>query len=140
MSTQEQAFKLRRSFEHVQDYLGVSAQQLWRQEFGRVVRYLLHMEQHLLLRRRPPPPESSPHHDPSVPIKFPDKQSSPQGGSFITRTLSMLLELTDPKMTTGRIPKSAADQNSQNNCRVNSKDNCCFISARDPTICVPFMP
>ena len=96
-----QAFKLRRSFEHVQDYLGVSAQQLWRQEFGRVVRYLLHMEQHLLLRRRPAPAESSPHHDPSVPIKFPDISNGSLGGSFISRMLSMLLELTDPKSTMG---------------------------------------
>ena len=96
-----QAFKLRRSFEHVQDYLGVSAQQLWRQEFGRVVRYLLHMEEHLLLRRRPAPPESSPHHDASVPIKFPDISNGPLGCSFISRTLSMLSELTDPKSTSG---------------------------------------
>ncbi|CAE6954563.1 washc5 [Symbiodinium sp. CCMP2592] len=96
-----QAFKLRRSFEHVQDYLGVSAQQLWRQEFGRVVRYLLHMEEHLLLRRRPAPPESSPHHDASVPIKFPDISNGPSGCSFISRTLSMLSELTDPKSTSG---------------------------------------
>jgi len=67
------------------------------------VRYLLHMEQHLLLRRRVPPADSSPHHDPGVPVKYPDKQDKQdkQGGSFITRTVSMLLELTDPKVTSG---------------------------------------
>eukprot|EP00931_Biecheleriopsis_adriatica_P006924 TRINITY_DN108266_c0_g1_i1.p1 TRINITY_DN108266_c0_g1~~TRINITY_DN108266_c0_g1_i1.p1 ORF type:complete len:1198 (-),score=267.36 TRINITY_DN108266_c0_g1_i1:180-3773(-) len=98
----EKAQALRHSFEHLQDYLGVSAMQLWHQEYGRIVRFLLYMEQHLLLRRRLPGVASSPHHDPVAPVVFPD--ASPEnaaGGSFISRTASILIELTDPKVVNG---------------------------------------
>ncbi|CAE8624168.1 unnamed protein product, partial [Polarella glacialis] len=102
LSVQSEA--LRQSFEHVQDYLGVSGLQLWHQEFGRVVRFLLHMEEHALLRRRLPAPSCSPHHDPSAPIAFPDASASINSGdegSFISRTAAMLLSLTAPKAAMG---------------------------------------
>ncbi|CAJ1424729.1 unnamed protein product [Effrenium voratum] len=92
----EQSGLLRSSFEHVQDYLGVSAQQLWRREYGRVVRFLMHMELQALLLKRPNP-SAAPQHDPTQPIRFPDAG----GGSFISRALQKLLELTDPKTTAG---------------------------------------
>lgn len=94
----DQSRRLRGSFEHVQDYLGVSAQELWRAQFGRVVRFLLHMEQHELLGKRGRA-KSSPDHDPSQPIRFPDGKSS--GGSFLSRCMAKLLELTEPKSCSG---------------------------------------
>lgn len=94
----DQSRRLRGSFEHVQDYLGVSAQELWRAQFGRVVRFLLHMEQHQLLGKRGRA-KSSPDHDPSQPIRFPDGKSS--GGSFLSRCMAKLLELTEPKSCSG---------------------------------------
>eukprot|EP00435_Cladocopium_sp_Y103_P048828 s1452_g14.t1 len=95
----DQSRRLRGSFEHVQDYLGVSAQELWRAQFGRVVRFLLHMEQHQLLGKRGRA-KSSPDHDPSQPIRFPDGKSS-GGSSFLSRCMAKLLELTEPKSCSG---------------------------------------
>eukprot|EP00927_Polykrikos_kofoidii_P036963 TRINITY_DN31146_c0_g1_i1.p1 TRINITY_DN31146_c0_g1~~TRINITY_DN31146_c0_g1_i1.p1 ORF type:complete len:1221 (-),score=211.99 TRINITY_DN31146_c0_g1_i1:190-3852(-) len=84
-----------RAFEYAQDYVGVSALQLWHNESARITRYLLHMELHMLLRRRLPAPRSSVNHDPDCPIEFPD------GGSFLSRTIETLLALTDPKAAVG---------------------------------------
>eukprot|EP00913_Durusdinium_trenchii_P035113 g32847.t1 len=92
----EQSLRLRSSFEHVQDYLGVSAQELWRSQFSRVVRFLLHMEQQQLLGRRKGA-KASPDHDPTQPIRFPDAL----GGSFLSRGVTKLLDATEPSKCSG---------------------------------------
>lgn len=107
---------LGRAFEHVQDYVGVSALQLWHKESSRITRYLLHVELHLLLRRRLPAPRSSVHHDADCPIAFPDggaetarSDGSPstgagaatKSGSFLSRTVEALVALTDPRVALG---------------------------------------
>eukprot|EP00438_Fugacium_kawagutii_P004278 Skav207085 [mRNA] locus=scaffold4452:35414:37520:+ [translate_table: standard] len=108
----DESHRLRGSFEHVQDYLGVSAQEVWRAQFGRVVRFLLHMEQHQLCGWKGRGAKSSPDHDPSQPIRqgggsavtrtswFPDGKSS-AGASFLSRCVAKLLELTEPKSCSG---------------------------------------
>jgi len=91
----------RSGFEHVQDYLGVSALQLWHQEMGRVMGFLLHAEEHMLLRKRLPPLAVMPHHDRNAPIAFPDSGATGGNGSFISRTANALQMLTDTKSTLG---------------------------------------
>ena len=86
----------------VQDYLGVSAQQLWRAQFGRVIRFLLHMEQQQLMGRKPQAVRA-PEHLATQPIRllrvdfkmafnrFPDAR----GGSVLSRAIQKLLELSE---------------------------------------------
>lgn len=92
---------LRKAFENVQDYLGVSALKLWHQELGRSIRFLLHMELHALLRQRLPPASRNPYNDADVPIAFPDALGSRGSGSFISRTATALIVLSDPKAAVG---------------------------------------
>ncbi|CAK9051777.1 unnamed protein product [Durusdinium trenchii] len=103
----EQSLRLRSSFEHVQDYLGVSAQELWRSQFSRVVRFLLHMEQQQLLGRRKGA-KASPDHDPTQPIRFPDAL----GGSFLSRGVTKLLDATEPSKCSGGFRQAPRDWSS----------------------------
>eukprot|EP00933_Yihiella_yeosuensis_P039651 TRINITY_DN33762_c0_g1_i1.p1 TRINITY_DN33762_c0_g1~~TRINITY_DN33762_c0_g1_i1.p1 ORF type:complete len:481 (+),score=75.01 TRINITY_DN33762_c0_g1_i1:48-1445(+) len=123
MATKSDA--LQKSLEHVQDYLGVSAHQLWHQECDHVVRFLLHMEEHDLLRRRLPAPSSSPHHDPSSPIAFPDacaaaNSSARLGGSFISRTGHILMALSEPKVAAGGLHGEWLSSSSQSSTLLDS--------------------
>lgn len=100
------ANSLRRAFEHVQDYVGANALQLWHTELVRITRYLLHMEQQEFLRPRHGKHfafKLSAYYDRDCPIEFPDSlQAAPTGGSsFISRTVQVLHGLTDPKVATG---------------------------------------
>lgn len=89
---------LRSGLEHVQDYLGVSALQLWNQELFRVIGFLLQAEQYLLLRKRLPPLTSIPQHDPKSPITV---VPSVGNASFISRTANAMQALTEAKTVVG---------------------------------------
>eukprot|EP00929_Paragymnodinium_shiwhaense_P079857 TRINITY_DN41625_c0_g1_i1.p1 TRINITY_DN41625_c0_g1~~TRINITY_DN41625_c0_g1_i1.p1 ORF type:complete len:1211 (+),score=268.80 TRINITY_DN41625_c0_g1_i1:174-3806(+) len=97
---------LSRAFEHVQDYLGISAMKLWHAEAARITRFMLHMELQARLKRRLPLARSCPHFDPDCPIGFPDRTAEAtgdfkRGRSFVTRTAEALLAITEPKITAG---------------------------------------
>eukprot|EP00405_Crypthecodinium_cohnii_P027702 CAMPEP_0206508780 /NCGR_PEP_ID=MMETSP0324_2-20121206/58540_1 /ASSEMBLY_ACC=CAM_ASM_000836 /TAXON_ID=2866 /ORGANISM="Crypthecodinium cohnii, Strain Seligo" /LENGTH=1223 /DNA_ID=CAMNT_0053999717 /DNA_START=13 /DNA_END=3684 /DNA_ORIENTATION=+ len=99
----EKAHALRSGLEQVQDFLGISAAQLWQQELQRVVSYLLASEEHLLLRKRLPIPSTMPGHDSKAPTRFPDSDqpNSIGGPSFISRLVNALQKITEAKSTVG---------------------------------------
>jgi len=91
----------RRSFEYVQDYLGVSALQMWHSELRRVVRSQLRLEVRALCRRKTKP-GVYPHLYADLGVHSSvGVTGGLLGKTFISRTAAVLLTLSDPKTTTG---------------------------------------
>lgn len=85
----------RRSFEYIQDYIGIYGLKIWQEELCRIIGYNVELECNSFLRNKLQPWQSS-HQTDAIPIPvFPQMDS--QSVTFIGRVLRELIRITDPK-------------------------------------------
>ncbi len=91
----------RRSFEYIQDYIGIYGLKIWHEELSRIVAYNVEIECHRFLKSKIRAGRSI-YQDKIAPIPdFPRTDFSRDGRhssvTFIGRLLAQLIRLTDPR-------------------------------------------
>lgn len=85
----------KRSFEYIQDYIGVHGLKIWQEEVSRIIGYNVEMECNSFLRNKIQSWQSV-YQNKAIPIPdFPKMDN--QSVNFIGRLLRELLRITDPK-------------------------------------------
>lgn len=85
----------RRSFEYIQDYIGMFGLKIWQEELSRVISYNVEQETNSFIRNKVAEWQSV-HQSKAVPIpSFPPTDSV--SVTFIGRLASQLIHITDPK-------------------------------------------
>ncbi|XP_065218583.1 WASH complex subunit 5 [Planococcus citri] len=86
----------KRSFEYIQDYIGIHGLKIWQEEVSRIIGYNVEMECNSFLRNKIQSWQSI-YQNKAIPI--PDFPKIDNSVNFIGRLLNALLKITDPKTT-----------------------------------------
>lgn len=84
----------KRSFEYIQDYIGIHGLKIWQEEVSRIIGYNVEMECNSFLRNKIQSWQSI-YQNKAIPI--PDFPKMDNSVNFIGRLLRELLRITDPK-------------------------------------------
>lgn len=85
----------RRSFEYIQDYIGIYGLKIWQEELSRIIGYNVEMECNRYLRSKIHAWQST-YQNKTIPIPdFPSVDNN--SSNFIGRLLNELIRITDPK-------------------------------------------